>query len=93
MVALLTLMNPLGTMVGFVIPLIFVNTDDTIDNMQNQFLRYMISEAISAGAILVLTFVFFRGDKEMKKDKSLLGGAQNPESVQLGTGTVVQNEQ
>lgn len=86
MVALMTLMNPLGTMVGFVIPFIFVNPDDSIDNMKNQFLYFMVTMAICSGVLLILTFVLFKGDKELKKLSMAHSKAeQAPGSVQFGT--------
>ena len=62
----MALMNPLGTMIGFVLPLIFINSGDSKDKIKDQFLYHMISQAIAAGVLLVFTALFFMGDKEQK---------------------------
>lgn len=85
MVALMTLMNPLGTMVGFVLPLIFVNTGDKDEQIKTQFLYHLISQAISAGVILLLTVLFFKGDKEQRSSPFYEVEGKLPESVQFGT--------
>lgn len=82
MLGLMTLMNPLGTMAGFVLPLIFVNADDTKGNMQNQFFYHMFSQAVAALLLLIITLMFFKGDKE-QRDARIASNTQG--SVQFGT--------
>jgi len=60
MLALMTLMNPLGTMVGFVIPYLFVNTDDTPANMKTQFFWFFVFEGGVAIFFTMLTLIFLK---------------------------------
>ena len=65
----MTLMNPLGTMVGFVIPFAFINPDDPIKQIKEGFLFLMMSQAIVAGVVFFLTLLFFKGEKELSRKK------------------------
>lgn len=66
---LMSLMNPLGTMMGFVIPFAFVNPDDSQDLIKEGFMYHMLSQAIAASGVALLVILFFKGDKELTKTK------------------------
>ena len=60
MMALMTLMNPLGTMVGFVLPYAFIDSSSTNDTIKEQFLRFMIFQVGFTGVILILAVLLLR---------------------------------
>ena len=84
----MSLMNPVGTMVGFVIPYAFVDTSATNHKIRDQFCFFMMSETGSALIMLWLTILFFEGDKvkpiNIKRSITVLGpstgGALQPQS-------------
>lgn len=66
----MTLMNPLGTMVGFVIPYAFISLSVANDNSLpwgttfNQFYYYMVFGAGVAFVLLILTAIFMKDHKK-----------------------------
>lgn len=95
LVALMTLMNPVGTMVGFVIPYAFVNTSKDTQTVQNQFGYFMMASTGSALIVLWLSILFFEGEKivsiNIRRSITVLGpnaGTLQPQSYEGNDGPV-----
>jgi hypothetical protein len=63
MVAVLSLMNPLGTMVGFVAPYAFVDQDAAVERQREQFRSFMVSQAALAGGLLLVIVLLMQSRK------------------------------
>jgi hypothetical protein len=64
-VAVMTLMNPIGTMVGFVIPFLFINVDGSSNpsltvSIKTSYFWFMFFEFAVGVALLVSTGIFMR---------------------------------
>ena len=88
MLALMSLMNPLGTMIGFVLPYIFVDNNQTDPGtLKDQFYQYLVMESFLAGGVMLLVALFVRN-----------GGSSNhhhhpSKAPQTGTQSLQQNPQ
>ena len=58
--SILSTMNPIGTMVGFVYPFIFVSTKGTVTQQRNQINQYFLSHVVFTGALLIICILFFQ---------------------------------
>lgn len=53
--AVISLMNPIGTMIGFLLPYAFINTNDSSDNIKTQNFLYMLVEFGLSGALFLFS--------------------------------------
>ncbi len=60
MMSILTLMNPVGTMIGFLVPFIFIDSNDTKENIKQQFTVYLLAEAMLEIILVLLAMAFTR---------------------------------
>lgn len=78
MVAILSLMNPLGTMVGFVLPYAFVSQDDSVERQREQFRSFMVSQAALAGGLLLLVMAVMQSKQgRAKPEPSSIASGHN----------------
>lgn len=76
MLALMSLMNPLGTMIGFVLPYIFVDNSETNPStLKDQFFQYLVMESFVAGGVFVMVALFVRNGG--KSDHAPTPGTHN----------------
>lgn len=58
--AALTVVNIIGTAIGFVIPSFFVHSGDADDIVRDNFFVLLMVETIIAGVSVVLIMIFFK---------------------------------
>ena len=71
MVAVLALMNPLGTMVGFVIPYAFIDPNAANDRIKTQTFFYLMAETGFMFFLSFLTVIFIRGVDKSKSQHAV----------------------
>ena len=91
----MSLMNPIGTMVGFVIPYAFVDTDSSLDTQRNQFFIYLLSQTGLSTVIFALSWIFIQSKKDKRKkieDTSSKTISNNIGSTSSGYDSAVNQE-
>ncbi len=92
MVAVLSLMNPLGTMVGFVLPYAFVDTGAVVEVQRNQFRTFMVSQAAFAAGLLLLVLALMQGKKRQDSHSSSTATSSKPSVAATMLGSQVTQE-
>lgn len=95
MLALMSLMNPLGTMIGFLLPYIFVDNNETNPStLKDQFFQYLLTESFLAGGVFVMVALFVRNGSKSQAPTTGTFVSQhvaNYQSVQQAPTTLLES--
>lgn len=68
MVALLSMMNATGTIIGFLYPFIFISDEENYEETKTSIFNFFFSKAIISGSLFLLVLIFFKKDPKIEKE-------------------------
>jgi len=72
MTSFLTIMNPIGNIIGFLWPFVFVNPEENdLNVVKSQINQYFFWHILMTGGIFFLVFLFYKGENKNSEGKKI----------------------